>query len=122
MRFTTTGLGVLCCGPQASGASFTSKLILLVVIERKLILLIVVRGTVVITLHKTQLARLMKGKNIRPGSQIISLHRLLQRFSHGRRKGGRGAPALLDFKIIAKKVVFSISRGKKRISPLLAPL
>ena len=39
------------------------------------------RGTEVITFHKTQLARLMKGKNIMPGLQSISLHRFLQRFS-----------------------------------------
>ena len=33
MLFRTTGLGVLCCWLQASGASFTSTLILLVVVE-----------------------------------------------------------------------------------------
>jgi len=36
----------------------------------------------------------------------------------GRQKGGMGLPWIL--KIPAKKVVFSISRGKKQISPLLA--
>jgi len=38
---------------------------------------------------------------------------------------GRGAGRRLPpwiFKLLAKKDVFSISRGKKRISPLLAPL
>ena len=38
---------------------------------------------------------------------------------HGRRKGGKGHPRIL--KLSVKKVVFSISRGTKQISPLLAP-
>jgi len=33
--------------------------------------------------------------------------------------GGQGPPLIL--KLLAKKVVFSISGGKKQISPLLAP-
>jgi len=33
----------------------------------------------------------------------------------------RGGKAPLDFETISKKVVFSISRGKNQISPLLAP-
>jgi len=42
---------------------------------------------------------------------------------HGRQNGGaEGAKApLWILKLLAKKVVFSISRGKKQISPLLAP-
>jgi len=41
---------------------------------------------------------------------------------HGRRRGGqgRGKPPWI-LKILAKKVVFPISRGEKQISPLLAP-
>jgi len=35
-------------------------------------------------------------------------------------KGGLGPPWIL--KLLAKKVIFSISRGKKQMSPLLAPL
>jgi len=38
----------------------------------------------------------------------------------GRGAGGPTPPWIL--KLSAKKVVFSISRGKKQISPLLAPL
>jgi len=43
--------------------------------------------------------------------------------SHRRRKGGQRGPCpTLDFEIISKKgCFFAISRGKKQISPLLAP-
>ena len=42
-----------------------------------------------------------------------------ERYGHGRRRGGLSPPWIL--KLLAKKVVFSISRGKNQISPLLAP-
>jgi len=38
---------------------------------------------------------------------------------HGRRKGGHWPPWIL--KLLAKEFFFSNSRGKKQISPLLAP-
>jgi len=37
-------------------------------------------------------------------------------------RGEQGGQAPLDFKIISKNIVFSISRGKNQISPLLVPL
>jgi len=40
--------------------------------------------------------------------------------THGRRKGGKGSLAPLDFENFSKKVVFLVSNGKKQILPLLA--
>jgi len=40
---------------------------------------------------------------------------------HGRRTEWQGSFIPLDFETVSKKGCFTISRGKKQISPLLAP-